>query len=106
MYGRHCRERLYVIKCPVWIFSILFYSNSLRHQLWMTGSHICIDIVSRYLVPPEMTDDTLPVLSGSRDEGDSQQQWDTIIVVYWVQFHIPQRHFPWIASQIARTPRE
>lgn len=38
----------------------------------MTGSHICIDTVSRYLVPPEMTDDIPPVLSGSWDEGDSQ----------------------------------
>lgn len=27
MYGRHCRERLYVIKCPVWIF---FYSLLLK----------------------------------------------------------------------------
>lgn len=33
-------------------------------------------------------------LSGSRDEGDSQQQWDTIIVVYWVQFHIIPETLP------------
>lgn len=44
------------------------------------------------MVPTDLTDGTLPVLGDRRDETEHQRQWDTMIVVYRVQFYMTQKH--------------